>query len=574
MPSVARFPAVPVSALLTVGLLVQALASANPRAQTEAAKEPEPGFMLAVGPVEAPGVDIRPYFIAAAAVLRHSWPSKIQANLVTRGDKGIVFVRAVILRNGLLQQGSPILEIPSQMAKLNDASLATISASAPFDPLPQNYQGEKLELRIVFRYAYLPDAPFKERYDSAQRAVANQNYTSAAQLLETLVAQDPDYTNAWNYLGWVYNKLHKYDKAEDSLKKAIEVNPRDVFAYNNLGQAYAYQKKYDQAILQYLKQLEINKNDHYANANLGRVYLELKQYDKAIPALKSGSTADPKDPAVFYNLGRAYAKNNQMDDAKEAFKKSVDLEPVPMRFNNVAYQMAVLNVDLPTAQHYAETGLGVLVSKMRGVSLEQIGADDSRMTAWLSYLWATLGWTLFEEGRASEAEKYIKSAWLLRSNGEIGYELGRVYEAQGRRDEAVRTYELSLSASEPNPEARQRLAALLGGDGEIDHRIDERRSQLTDIRTISIPNTHDADGVAEFWILLSPGPRVLGTKFIAGDEVLRPFTKELETAAYPDSFPEATEVRLLRRGRLACIRGANTPCRLLMASAETVRTEE
>src|SRR5205823_2452393 len=105
------------------------------------------------------------------------------------------------------------------------------------------------------------------------------------------------------------------------------------------------------------------------------------------------------------------------------------------------------------------------------------------------------------------------------------------------------------------------------------HSFPTRRSSDL-IRTISIPNTHDADGVAEFWILLSPGPKVLGTKFITGDEVLRPFTKELEAAAYPDTFPEATEVRLLRRGRLACVRGATTPCRLLLASAETVRTEE
>jgi tetratricopeptide (TPR) repeat protein len=574
MPRVAAFPTVPVSVLLLVGLILPVFVGANPRAQTEAAKTPAPGLMLTLETVEAPGIDIRPYFTAVAAILRHSWPSKMQANLITHGEKGIVFVRAVILRNGLLQQGSPILEIPSQVPKLNDASLATVSASTPLDPLPENYKGEKLELRIVFRYAYLPDAPFKGLYESAQRAVANQNYTSAAQLLEMLVAQDPDYTNAWNYLGWVYNRLHKYDKAEDSLKKAIEVNPRDLFAYNNLGQGYAYQKRYEEAIPQYLKQLNINKNDRYAHANLGRVYLELKQYDKAISALKAAATADPKEPSVFYNLGRAYAKNSQTEEAKEAFKKSVDLEPVPMRFNNVAYQMAVLNVDLHTAQHYAETGLAALMSKMRNVSLEQIGVDDSRMTTWISYLWATLGWILFEEGRVPEAEKYIKSAWLLRSHGEIGYNLGRVYEAQGRRDDAIRTYELSLSASEPYAEARQRLALLLGGDIEIDHRVEERRSQLTDIRTISIPNTHDADGVAEFWILLSPGPKVLGTKFITGDEVLRPFTKELEAAAYPDTFPEATEVRLLRRGRLACVRGANTPCRLLLASAETVRTEE
>src|SRR5207237_5520125 len=108
-------------------------------------------------------------------------------------------------------------------------------------------------------------------------------------------------------------------------------------------------------------------------------------------------------------------------------------------------------------------------------SLEQIGVDDSRMTAWISYLWGTLGWTLFEEGRVPEAEKYIKSAWLLRSNGEIGYNLGRVYEAQGRRDDAIRTYELSLSTSEPYTQTRQRLTLLLVCYIEVDHRDEERR---------------------------------------------------------------------------------------------------
>src|SRR5437879_10815251 len=143
MPSVAAFPAVPISVLLVAGLIVPVFAGANPRAQTEAAKTPQPGFMLTLETVEAPGIDIKPYFTAVAAVLRHSWPSKMQANLITRGDKGIVFVRAVILHSGLLQQGSPVLENPSQMPKLNDASLATVSASAPFDPLPEYSKDDK-----------------------------------------------------------------------------------------------------------------------------------------------------------------------------------------------------------------------------------------------------------------------------------------------------------------------------------------------------------------------------------------------------------------------------------------------
>jgi tetratricopeptide (TPR) repeat protein len=555
--------------------LVPSLFAANQnQPATNDAAPPNPVFTISLETTTPPGTDLRSYLTAVSAVLRHSWPEKIKANLILPGDKGIVFVKTVILRNGALEQGSPALELSSGMSKLDDASLATVNSSTPFDPLPENFKGEKLETRIVFRYRYLPDAPFKAMYEAAQREVASQNYTNAAELLEALVAKDSDYTNAWNYLGWLYNKLGKYDKAADALKKAIVVNPRDTLAYNNLGQAYAYQKKYEEAVPQYLKQLEVNKNDRYASANLGRAYFELKQYDKAISVLETAATVDPKEPSVFYNLGRAYAKANQPEKAEEAFKKSVDLDPVPMRMNNVAYQMAIANLDLPAAQHYAESGLAALVLKMRDTSIERVGADDARMTSSISYLWGTLGWILFEEGKVPEAEKYIGSAWLVRSNGEIGYNLGRVYEAEGRKDDAIRLYELSLGTTQPFEEARQHLSQLLGSDSEIDQRVQQRRSQLTDMRTISIPNAHDADGVAEFWILLSPGPKVLGAKFITGDEVLRLFTKELESASFPGTFPEATEIRLLRRGRLACVRSAGTPCRLLLASSETVRTDE
>jgi hypothetical protein len=228
-------------------LLVPALFAANQnQPSSNDPAPPNPGYTIALETTTPPGTDLKSYLTAVSAVLRHSWPEKIKANLILPGDKGVVFVKTVILRNGSLEQGSPALENSSGMSKLDDASLATVSASMPFDPLPENFKGERLEMRVVFRYGYLPDAPFKAMYEAAQREVANQNHTGAAELLEALVAKDSDYTNAWNYLGWLYNKLGKYDKAVDALKRAIVVNPRDPFAYNNLGQAYAYQKKYEE----------------------------------------------------------------------------------------------------------------------------------------------------------------------------------------------------------------------------------------------------------------------------------------------------------------------------------------
>jgi len=52
---------------------------------------------------------------------------------------------------------------------------------------------------------------------------------------------------------------------------------------------------------------------------------------------------------------------------------------------------------------------------------------------------------------------------------------------------------------------------------------------------------------------------------------LQGYTQDLESASYTDIFPEATDLRLLRRGRLTCTTGTNEACRFLFASAETVR---
>lgn len=85
--------------------------------------------------------------------------------------------------------------------------------------------------------------------------------------------------------------------------------------------------------------------------------------------------------------------------------------------------------------------------------------------------------------------------------------------------------------------------------------------------------SHQAEGFAEFWILFSPGPVVRGVKYISGDDELALFAKDLESVAYPNVFPEATELRLLRRGRLACTR-SSPDCRLQMISSLSVPTED
>lgn len=86
------------------------------------------------------------------------------------------------------------------------------------------------------------ETPIQGLFRAANQAARNRDYSTCAQLLEKVVAADPNYKNAWNYLGWTYNALGKYEKAEAALRNAVAVNPQDPSAYNNLGQALAIKK--------------------------------------------------------------------------------------------------------------------------------------------------------------------------------------------------------------------------------------------------------------------------------------------------------------------------------------------
>jgi tetratricopeptide (TPR) repeat protein len=418
-----------------------------------------------------------------------------------------------------------------------------------------------------------PETPIQGLIHSADQAVRSRDYATCAQLLEKVVALDPDYKNAWNYLGWTYTMLGQYEKAETALRKAIVVDPRDPRAFNNLGQALALQKKYDDAIPQYQKQIEINPKDQWAHANLGRVYILTKQYEKAIAELQLAATISPDNASIPFNLGRAYVKINNPELATKAFQKSVQLQPVPFRWNSVAYEMAVDKLDLAQAENYAQSAIAATVLEMRDTSLEHLARDDAGKSSRIASYWDTWGWIQFLKGNFAEAEKYVRCAWLIHPLSVDGDHLGQIYEKQGRQADALQMYQMALAADSKADETRQRLSALAGPQADLSALAEQGRLLLKDASSITVKNAHQAEGFAEFWILLSPGPAVRGVKFISGDEQLAAFAKDLENVSFPNIFPEATELRILRRGRLACTRSSED-CRLQMISAPNVSTEE
>ena len=52
---------------------------------------------------------------------------------------------------------------------------------------------------------------------------------------ENVIQINPNYANAHNNLGYLFNELGENQKAMSCYEKAIKINPKYIEAYNNLG---------------------------------------------------------------------------------------------------------------------------------------------------------------------------------------------------------------------------------------------------------------------------------------------------------------------------------------------------
>jgi tetratricopeptide (TPR) repeat protein/transglutaminase-like putative cysteine protease len=415
--------------------------------------------------------------------------------------------------------------------------------------------------------------------ESGRAALVAGNPTMAIQLLKRATEVDPKNKYVWDLLAEAYLQMRQNDDAITALSKQIEINPYDEYAYNALGRAYWQERKYPDAVTAFNKQLEINPLDKVAHALLGQMYSEWHKYTEAAPELEKAASLTPDNPELQVSLGDAYLNLGQDDKALATFDHAVELSATPLVWNNIAYQLSLKNSHLDRAQQYAESAISATTAALRNVSLDRLTPQELPLVPSLIAYWDTLGWVYFSEGNLDKAEKYVSSAWQLGHHGEVGDHLGQIYEKQGKKDLALRTYALCLSGLRPIPETRDRLASLAGGSAQVDAAVAKYKEELQRLRTIDLGKVAKETGSADFFVLLSRGPGRAGSsaatveavKFASGDEKLKVFSEALRTAEYRLTFPDDAPVKILRRGILSCSTAIGT-CTFVLMLPDDVRT--
>jgi len=461
---------------------------------------------------------------------------------------------------------------------------------------PGTYEGKpvavQIRVEINFRLGSAESSPaaastaqaareeVSNLFVDAQAAYSRQDYQTSANIARRMTALSPNYSSAWNMLGMSLLELHQLDEAASALEAAVKLDPASSQSYNNLGRVYWRQRKRDEAAAEFQKQIARNPDDRYAHTNLGLVLRDQKKCSLAVPELEKGLTLNPSNGSARVALGDCEMELGDAAKGLSEMEQATSEASSPSVWNSAAYRLAERNAELDRAQKWAEQAVAGESAKLQEISLDHLSTAQLSRVIEISRYWDTLGWVLFQRGDYSHAEEYVRVAWELRPYPVMGYHLARIYEAQGKRDEATRTYALAIAAadaplivplntddSDSVADAKERLAKVEPREKAVKKMIEAARADLQAMRTITVSRAASATGSADFTLKFDASGKPVAAHQVAGDAAFNNFAAALQAANFSPQIPSGSKLEIPRRGILTCPSG-KSDCSFLLLPAE------
>ena len=186
-------------------------------------------------------------------------------------------------------------------------------------------------------------------------AIAHDNLGQterACEVLEQYVTKDnPNNTNAFIRLSYLYNKQGKHDNSITAAKRAIELRPDNAVAYNNLGYAYRVKKQYTEASNAFKKAIGLNPADADYHANMGRLLYDKGNYADAAEAYKKAVELQPLNVTYLISLANIYKFMGKYDNAMTFVNQAIALQTI----SGIGIGIAI-EFDYPTVKNLTGTG--------------------------------------------------------------------------------------------------------------------------------------------------------------------------------------------------------------------------
>ena len=402
-------------------------------------------------------------------------------------------------------------------------------------------------------YAQLPNSSnsdARRAEENGRLAIQSKDYRSAITAFKSAVSTDSSFSRAWIELAWVYSATGDRNSALDAFQKAVDADPKQILPFKILALEYAYLGNRDSAIATWQKLQSVAPGDPDIAPNLAGLYMAQKRYSDATPLYEAAAEANPSDAYAQMRLGMVRLRSHNTQQGMEAMHKALQIDSGAEILNDVAYEMAEADTNLPDALAYSQRSVKDAEDRSQQVDLENIQNADLRLTVAIGEYWDTLGWIYFKMGNLTQAESYLTSAWQLSQSGVIGDHLGQVYEKERKLPAALHMYTLALGANPRLEETAERIRKL-ANDPAPEPQLGAG-AELSQMRTVKLPTIINESASADFNVLLVAGGKAEKVNFFRGSELLRNAADKLAQTRFEEPFPANSTARLLRRGILSC----------------------
>lgn len=249
---------------------------------------------------------------------------KLFQDAIRRHPKELFFVQRLVTHY------DEDMERPDLVTKTLEEAVRRVQDANLWAALADAYLAEKKldQAKAAYLKAIQIDSNARVAYAGLLRvALDNKNYAGGIRVMEEAVAKNPNFFDAWGWLGFLYMQTERYKEAIPALQRAVEGSPFLWEARGNLGYAHHKLGQDDQAI-EILKET-VARNPQFLNGwfYLGEIYGKQKRVDEALNAFVQATQAAPYDANAFYYLANAYQEMNKLPEAVEAMTRALLLEP-------------------------------------------------------------------------------------------------------------------------------------------------------------------------------------------------------------------------------------------------------
>ena len=147
-----------------------------------------------------------------------------------------------------------------------------------------------------------------------------RQFTEAEKNLGKAIEQNPNYSLAYDRLGWIRLYRGSTDEAVHLFKKAIELDPLATRLQGSIGNAFAVVGRYDEGIQNMEYYLRQSPKDDYLLWTMGFLHARKGDFTKAIEYFQQRSIGLKTNWA----LGYSYAKSGQREKAEEILQNNLE----------------------------------------------------------------------------------------------------------------------------------------------------------------------------------------------------------------------------------------------------------